>query len=279
MSDSDIAGDKSGGAPAIDRAIARVAASFLGAVADGGDPDLVLCRDLHSYLGADRTALVEVGTRARTLRKWPINADVRPVLEVLDRNRHQLLVRGAQVLAEAVPANGGSWHRDAPPARVIYLFTATPPSMQLLALLTPAAADTHLGALSRWQALLISARSYAHQLSTGVDSPGRVDTGLGLTSREHEVLNLLAEGHLATAIASQLGVSTRTVHTHLAHIYSKLGAHDRLVAVRLGLALGLIGSSSLRRPCSRHDGPLRDLVESRELAGDPSLQGRSGSAS
>jgi DNA-binding CsgD family transcriptional regulator len=64
----------------------------------------------------------------------------------------------------------------------------------------------------------------------------------GLTSRELEVLQLLAEGLLATSIASRLSLSPRTVHKHLGNIYDKLGVHDRLVAVSLARQRGLVAS-------------------------------------
>lgn len=62
----------------------------------------------------------------------------------------------------------------------------------------------------------------------------------GLTSRELEVLDLLAQGLLATSIASRLSLSPRTVHKHLGNIYDKLGVHDRLVAVSLARGRGLV---------------------------------------
>ena len=62
----------------------------------------------------------------------------------------------------------------------------------------------------------------------------------GLTAREMEVLQLLAEGLLATSIASRLSLSPRTVHKHLGNIYEKFGVHDRLVAVSLARDRGLV---------------------------------------
>ena len=67
-----------------------------------------------------------------------------------------------------------------------------------------------------------------------------------LTAREREVLALLGEGLLARSIAARLDVSERTVHKHLGNIYSKLDAHDRLLAVRRGESLGLIPTSRVR---------------------------------
>jgi DNA-binding CsgD family transcriptional regulator len=62
----------------------------------------------------------------------------------------------------------------------------------------------------------------------------------GLTGREHAVLRLLARGGTAQHIAHRLGISPRTVHTHLAHIYRKLGVDDRVRAVVAGHRLGLL---------------------------------------
>lgn len=62
----------------------------------------------------------------------------------------------------------------------------------------------------------------------------------GLTARELEVLELLAQGLLATSIASRLSLSPRTVHKHLGNIYDKLGVHDRLVAISLARSRYLV---------------------------------------
>lgn len=61
-----------------------------------------------------------------------------------------------------------------------------------------------------------------------------------LTTRELEVLRMVAEGMLARTIAARLRVSPRTVHKHLGNAYRKLDAHDRLVAVRRAERLGLL---------------------------------------
>ncbi len=48
-----------------------------------------------------------------------------------------------------------------------------------------------------------------------------------LTPRERQVAALATEGHTDLTIAAQLHISTRTVQTHLAHIYAKLGINRR----------------------------------------------------
>jgi DNA-binding CsgD family transcriptional regulator len=53
-----------------------------------------------------------------------------------------------------------------------------------------------------------------------------------LTTREREVLALLADHWRFDEIAEQLTVSTHTVKTHAAHIYARLGVRDRREAAR-----------------------------------------------
>ena len=61
-----------------------------------------------------------------------------------------------------------------------------------------------------------------------------------LTRREREVLAVAAEGLTAREIAHRLGVRERTVTTHLARIYGKLGVGNRLAALRLAARSGLL---------------------------------------
>jgi DNA-binding NarL/FixJ family response regulator len=61
-----------------------------------------------------------------------------------------------------------------------------------------------------------------------------------LSAREIEVLRLVARGYTNKAVATQLGISDRTVQGHLANVFSKLHAQSRTDAVMIGLRLGLI---------------------------------------
>ncbi|MBI2188092.1 MAG: response regulator transcription factor [Acidobacteria bacterium] len=61
-----------------------------------------------------------------------------------------------------------------------------------------------------------------------------------LTSREVDVLELLAEGLPNKAIAERLGISDQTVKFHVASIAAKLGAANRTDAVRRAARRGLI---------------------------------------
>ena len=61
-----------------------------------------------------------------------------------------------------------------------------------------------------------------------------------LTSREIDVLRLIATGNANKEIASQLSIGEETVKSHVTNILSKLGANDRTHAVTIGLKRGII---------------------------------------
>jgi len=67
----------------------------------------------------------------------------------------------------------------------------------------------------------------------------QLDT-LGITPRELEILNLIAEGMSNREIAARLFVSENTVKTHCSRAFDKLGARRRTQAVQLGKQLGLL---------------------------------------
>jgi PAS domain S-box-containing protein len=62
----------------------------------------------------------------------------------------------------------------------------------------------------------------------------------GLTRRQHEILQLLAEGKTTAEIAQALHISKTTVRNHIAHLLATLGVHTRIQAIMAGSRLGLI---------------------------------------
>jgi len=63
---------------------------------------------------------------------------------------------------------------------------------------------------------------------------------LGVTRRELEILELIAQGMSNREIAGKLFVSENTVKTHSSRLFDKLGAKRRTQAVQLGKEMGLI---------------------------------------
>lgn len=63
---------------------------------------------------------------------------------------------------------------------------------------------------------------------------------LGISKREHEVLELLAQGHSNQEIAKTLFVSSNTVKSHLGRLYEKLEVSRRTQAIQKARALRMI---------------------------------------
>jgi DNA-binding NarL/FixJ family response regulator len=62
----------------------------------------------------------------------------------------------------------------------------------------------------------------------------------GLTTREIEILKLVASGQPNKQIARRLQISDKTVRNHVSHMYEKLGIYDRSQAVLYAVRKGLI---------------------------------------
>jgi DNA-binding NarL/FixJ family response regulator len=63
-----------------------------------------------------------------------------------------------------------------------------------------------------------------------------------LSSREVEVLQLIAEGKANKQVAKELGISIKTVEKHRQHLMSKLDLHDTAGLTRYAIAAGIIES-------------------------------------
>lgn len=66
--------------------------------------------------------------------------------------------------------------------------------------------------------------------------------GNRLTSRETEVLQLVAEGSANKQVASELGISIKTVEKHRQHLMDKLNIHDTAGLTRYAISAGVIES-------------------------------------
>jgi NarL family two-component system response regulator LiaR len=78
-------------------------------------------------------------------------------------------------------------------------------------------------------------------IATGSSTSDPTNT---LTAREREVLELIAGGRSNKRIALELGISEKTVKTHVGHVLAKLGVTDRTQAAMLAVRQGLVNPRS-----------------------------------
>jgi DNA-binding NarL/FixJ family response regulator len=129
-----------------------------------------------------------------------------------------------------------------PDARIIVLTTYTGDAQVLRALKAGAQAYLLKSALRRELLETIRAVHAGHRRI-----PPEVATRLAehatdeqLTSRELEVLRLIAAGNANKWVASELSIAEETVKGHVKNILSKLGANDRTHAVTIAIRRGII---------------------------------------
>ncbi|HEX4596739.1 MAG TPA: response regulator transcription factor [Burkholderiaceae bacterium] len=82
---------------------------------------------------------------------------------------------------------------------------------------------------------------YRESITRGTPVKERTDL---LTSRETEVLQLIAEGDSNKRIASELGIGIKTVERHRQRLMDKLGIHDVAGLTRYAISRGLVETSA-----------------------------------
>ena len=88
---------------------------------------------------------------------------------------------------------------------------------------------------------LATAAEYALMLTATGPQPPAATPGLaGLSSRERELITLVAQGRTDAQIAAQLYISVRTVSSHLDRIRDKTGCRRRADLTRLALSADLV---------------------------------------
>jgi len=76
---------------------------------------------------------------------------------------------------------------------------------------------------------------------TSLDGKGRIKKeNVRLSSREEEVLQLIAEGEANKQIAAELSISIKTVEKHRQHLMKKLDIHDTAGLTRYAFSAGSI---------------------------------------
>jgi DNA-binding NarL/FixJ family response regulator len=87
---------------------------------------------------------------------------------------------------------------------------------------------------------LATAAEYALMLTTSPAPPPAAPGPEALSSRERELVTLVARGRTDAQIAAQLHITVRTVSSHLDRIRDKTGCRRRADLTRLALSTGLV---------------------------------------
>ena len=145
--------------------------------------------------------------------------------------------------ANAINTLAGALTLACPQGYVRVFADEGPPMAALLARLIAtqrvgqATSAVPLGCLARLQRAFDAERAVPNPGRGAAALPGLVEP---LTSRELEVLGMLAAGRSNQAISGQLVVTLDTVKKHVSHLLGKLGAANRTEAVSRARELGLI---------------------------------------
>lgn len=138
--------------------------------------------------------------------------------------------------------------RDALPTRVLLLSAFTDSGLVYEALQTGAAG--YLPKEARREQIVDAVLACARgdtvvpgELTTGLVAEIRMrasDDAPALTTREREILRMIASGKSLPTIAKELYLGVTTVKTHVQHVYEKLGVSDRAAAVAEAMRRRLI---------------------------------------
>jgi DNA-binding NarL/FixJ family response regulator len=148
------------------------------------------------------------------------------LVRALDRLRRPPRLQAAVVVLSSDPR--AAWTAQARRAGIRAVLRSDATAEELLAAIAAVRAG-----LVAFHPDVIKSSAAAHSAEPG----GGATT---LTSREMEILGLMAEGMRNRAIAARLGISSHTAKFHVASILEKLGARSRTEAVTFGVRQGLI---------------------------------------
>jgi DNA-binding NarL/FixJ family response regulator len=208
----------------------------------------VLVADDHTLVRAGIRTLVEAIPAVEVVAE---SGDGREALELIERHRPDVALlditmpglNGLEV-ADRVP-------KISPKTKIVILsmhadeaYVAQALRAGVAAYLLKDAAASELGialeAVSRGDTYLSPAisRHVVDGFLKGADA--RPEPLAGLTPRQREILQLIAEGNGTKEIAGALGVSVKTVETHRSQLMDRLDIHDVPGLVRFAIRAGLV---------------------------------------
>lgn len=195
---------------------------------------------------------LDAATRAiRQARELSLVAEVgdgRAALDALRECRPDVALLGEPAGRLSARRLMTAARRDELPTRIVLLLAGTDAEAAFEALAGGAAGcvTRAIDADALRRAVAAAARGetvLAAQLQSGVAREIRLrhgERGPLLTTREREVLALVADGRSTAQIALRLHVAPATVKTHLGHAFEKLDVSDRAAAVAAGMRRGLL---------------------------------------
>ena len=202
-------------------------------------PIRILTVDDHALLREGIAALVNAESDMKLVAEA---SNGREAIEKFRLNRPDVTLMDLQM-----PALNGiesiiGIRTEFPNARIIVLTTYTGDAQVLRALKAGARAyilkgEVHRDLLDIIRAVHAGQKRIPAEIAAGLaEHTGEHD----LSTREIEVLRLIATGNANKEIAAQLCIAEDTVKSHVTNILAKLRANDRTHAVTIGLKRGII---------------------------------------
>lgn len=198
----------------------------------------VVIVDDHPMLREGTRALLEqqagiavVGVTGEGAAVLPLVAEVRPDVVLLDVELPDL--NGIEVARRM---------RAAHPAVAILVLSNYEQAVYVRAMLQLGVRG-YLGKTAPGDQIVAAVRAVGQGRTTVLSEAARAALGGGgvpLTSREHEVLQLLVAGQRNGEIARLLSISVNTVEYHVGNVLQKLGVRSRAAAVREARQQGLV---------------------------------------
>lgn len=208
----------------------------------------VLIADDHSLVRAGIKALLE---RNATVTVVGEAGDGRTAFELLEKHRPDVALLDITMPGLNGLEIAGRTAKVSPKTKVVILSMHAGEAYVAQALragvagylLKDAAAaelDLALAAVARGETYLSPAISQKVVAGYLRSSDGDVDPLAGLTPRQREILQLVAEGNATKEIAAMLDLSVKTVEAHRAQMMERLDIHDVPGLVRFAIRAGLV---------------------------------------